>query len=87
MSGCRIEVPIAVSHRAAGHGRKFAIQNLIRRARPPSVQACSRQSAAITVLLPIRFRSGLACRLPGSFEFLWYAVAGLEVHLIRRLPT
>ena len=35
----------------------------------PSVQAWGHQSAGITLLHPIRFRSGLTCLLPGGFEF------------------
>ena len=43
-------------------------------------------SAGITVLLPIRFRSGSACLLPGSCKFFWFAVSVFEVHFIGRLP-
>ena len=37
----------------------------------------------------LRFASARAsaCLLPGRFELLSYAVSGLEVHLVRHLPT
>ena len=87
MSGCRFEVPAPVfpwphpQPTQVGHPRSDSSSPW------PSVQACRQQSAGITVLLPICLRPDLACRLPGRFKFHRYPVSGLEIHLIRRLPT
>jgi hypothetical protein len=87
VSGCRVEVPVAVSslrcrpRAQIGYGHSNSSSPL------SSVQVCGPQLAGSAVTLPIHFRSCLACLSPGGLEFLWDALSGLEVHLIRRLPT
>ena len=59
--------------RVVGHGRKLATRSLTHRTRRFSVPVCKQQPTGITGLLPIRLRSGLACLVPGRFQFLGYA--------------
>ena len=86
-NGCQFEVSDAVFRPCRQRRVRLARCHPIRQTRWPSVQACGQQSTAITLLLPIGFRSHSARLLPCRFEFLGYVFSGLEIHFIRSLPT
>ena len=87
VSACRFEVSDTVFPSRHRRRAQVGCRQSNSSSPPVSVQVGSRQFAAITGLLPIRFRPGLACLLPGRLEFLRYAVSGIVIHLIRRLPA
>ena len=86
VSGVDSSFQSPVSRRAAGRERKLATAHVTHRVRRLQFRLAASKLAGLAVTLPIRFRSCLACLLPGGFQLLGDVVPVLEVHLVRRLP-